>query len=60
MSQNKNVVIAQSGGPSPVINNSLRGIIDTCGMFPNKFAKIYGGYHGIEGILSVKQVILDR
>ena len=26
----KNVIIAQSGGPSPVINNSLRGIIDTC------------------------------
>ncbi len=48
---NKNVIIAQSGGPTTVINNTLRGIIETCKMFPNKFSKIYGGYHGIEGIL---------
>ncbi|UCE05332.1 MAG: diphosphate--fructose-6-phosphate 1-phosphotransferase [bacterium] len=51
MAANKNVVIAQSGGPSPVINNSLRGIIEACQTFPDKFEKIYGGYHGIEGIL---------
>ena len=48
---NKNVIIAQSGGPTTVINNTLRGIIETCKMFPNKCSKIYGGYHGIEGIL---------
>jgi 6-phosphofructokinase len=54
---NKNVIIAQSGGPSCVINNSLRAIIDTCRMFPDKFHKIYGGYHGIEGIL--KEELLD-
>jgi 6-phosphofructokinase len=57
MASNKNVVIAQSGGPSPVINNSLRGIIETCRMFPDKFGKVYGGYHGIEGIL--KEELLD-
>ncbi len=57
MAQNKNVVVAQSGGPSPVINNSLRGIIETCKMFPDKFATIYGGYHGVEGIL--KEELLD-
>lgn len=57
MSSNKNVVIAQSGGPSPVINNSLRGIIETCKMFPDKFDKIYGGFHGIEGVL--KEELLD-
>ncbi|MHB9010914.1 MAG: diphosphate--fructose-6-phosphate 1-phosphotransferase [Ignavibacteriaceae bacterium] len=57
MSSNKNVVIAQSGGPSPVINNSLRGIIETCKMFPDKFDKIYGGFHGIEGIL--KEELID-
>jgi 6-phosphofructokinase len=48
----KNVVIAQSGGPSPVINSSLRGIIEACRMFPGKFGKIYGGWHGIEGVLN--------
>jgi ATP-dependent phosphofructokinase / diphosphate-dependent phosphofructokinase len=47
----KNVIIAQSGGPSPVINNSLRGIIETCRMFPDTFGTIYGGWHGIEGVL---------
>jgi len=47
----KNVIIAQSGGPSPVINNSLRGIVDACRLFPDKFGKIYAGWHGIEGVL---------
>ena len=51
MAKAKNVLIAQSGGPSPVINNSLRGIIETCKMFPDKFGTIYAGYHGIEGVL---------
>jgi 6-phosphofructokinase len=53
----KNVIVAQSGGPSPVINNSLRGIIDTCRMFPDTFGKVYGGWHGIEGVL--KEELLD-
>ncbi|HEU0140436.1 MAG TPA: diphosphate--fructose-6-phosphate 1-phosphotransferase [Bryobacteraceae bacterium] len=57
MAANNNVVVAQSGGPSPVINNSLRGIIETCQMFPEKFGKIYGGWHGIEGIL--REELLD-
>lgn len=48
----KNVIVAQSGGPSPVINSSLRGIIETCRMFPEKFGKVYGGWHGIEGVLN--------
>ena len=53
----KNVIVAQSGGPSPVINNSLRGIIDTCKKFPDVFGKVYGGWHGIEGVL--KEELLD-
>ena len=57
MSNLKNVVIAQSGGPSPVINNSLRGVIEICKMFPEKFGRIYAGYHGIEGVL--KEELLD-
>lgn len=47
----KNVIVAQSGGPSPVINSSLRGIIETCKMFPGSFGTIYAGWHGIEGVL---------
>ncbi|MDX2442402.1 MAG: diphosphate--fructose-6-phosphate 1-phosphotransferase [Bacteroidales bacterium] len=53
----KNVIVAQSGGPSPVINNSLRGIIEACRMYPEKIGKIYGGWHGIEGVL--KEELLD-
>ncbi len=53
----KNVIIAQSGGPTPVINNSLRGIIEACRLFPDKFGKIYAGWHGIEGVL--KEELLD-
>ncbi len=53
----QNVIVAQSGGPSPVINSSLRGIIETCRMFPGSFGKVYGGWHGIEGVL--KEELLD-
>lgn len=48
---NHNVLIAQSGGPSPVINNTLRGILDACQSFPDQFGSIYAGWHGIEGVL---------
>ena len=47
----KNVIVAQSGGPSPVINNSLRGIIETCSEYPEIFGTVYAGWHGIEGVL---------
>ncbi len=36
------MIVAQSGGPSPVINNSLRGIIETARQSP-KSARFYGG-----------------
>ena len=45
------MVVAQSGGPSPVINNSLRGIVETCKSFPDEFDIVYAGLHGVEGIL---------
>ena len=50
--RNKNVVVAQSGGPSPVINSSLRGVVETCVEMPDQFGRIYAGYHGIEGVLN--------
>jgi len=53
----RNVVVAQSGGPSPVINNSLRGVVETCRAFPETFGTTYAGYHGIEGVL--KEELLD-
>jgi 6-phosphofructokinase len=51
MSPAKNVVVAQSGGPTPVINASLRGVVDGCRAYPDTFGTIYAGFHGIEGVL---------
>ena len=53
----KNLLIAQSGGPSPVINSSLRGVVEAARSFPDKIGSIYAGYHGIEGVL--KEELLD-
>jgi 6-phosphofructokinase 1 len=53
----KNVIVAQSGGPTHVINNTLRGIIETCREMPEKFGVVYAGHHGIEGVL--EEELLD-
>ena len=51
MTRPRNVVVAQSGGPTPVINNSLRGVVETCRAMPDVFGTVYAGWHGIEGVL---------
>jgi len=48
--------VVQSGGPSPVIENSLRGLIETARDYP-QIGTIYAGWHGIEGVL--KEELLD-
>ncbi len=53
----KNVVIAQSGGPTAVINSSLLGVVEACRSYPHRFGRIYAAYHGIEGLL--KEELLD-
>src|SRR5512136_3230754 len=53
----KNIIVAQSGGPSPVINSSLRGVVETCHAMPDVFGTVYAGFHGIEGVL--KEELLD-
>ncbi len=52
----KNLVVAQSGGPTPVINSSLRGIIEAARQF-DAVGTVYGARHGIEGVL--KEELLD-
>ncbi|MBI1900198.1 MAG: diphosphate--fructose-6-phosphate 1-phosphotransferase [Planctomycetia bacterium] len=51
-----NMVVAQSGGPSPVINSSLRGIIEAARDL-GQIGTVYGGRHGIEGVL--QEELLD-
>lgn len=46
-----NCIIAQSGGPTSVINSSVVGLIEANKTF-KKFNKVYAGINGIEGILS--------
>ena len=47
----KNVLVAQSGGPSPVINASLQGVIEACFSYSDHMGNVYAGWHGIEGVL---------
>ncbi len=56
MSGVRNLVVAQSGGPTPVINSSLQGIIETARDF-GSIGTVYGARHGIEGVL--KEELLD-
>ena len=47
----KNALVAQSGGPSPVINASLHGIVDASRDFPGRIGRVLAAWHGVEGIL---------
>ncbi|UUO08896.1 diphosphate--fructose-6-phosphate 1-phosphotransferase [Blastopirellula sp. J2-11] len=58
MSAPKNMIVAQSGGPSPVINNTLRGIIEMASDLDN-IGTVYGAHHGIEGVLKEELINLS-
>ncbi|NQU20272.1 MAG: diphosphate--fructose-6-phosphate 1-phosphotransferase [Candidatus Nealsonbacteria bacterium] len=51
-----NLVVAQSGGPTPVINSSLQGIIEAARDL-DSIGTVYGARHGIEGVL--KEELID-
>lgn len=48
--QSRNMIVAQSGGPSAVINNTLRGIVEAARDLDG-IGTVYGARHGIEGVL---------
>ena len=52
-----NVLVAQSGGPTAVINASLAGVV-TEALNHECIEEIYGGLNGIEGILNEKLIDL--
>lgn len=56
MNSPRNLVVAQSGGPSPVINSTLRGLVEAARGFP-QIGSVYGAHHGIEGVL--KEEFID-
>ncbi|MCS7240661.1 MAG: diphosphate--fructose-6-phosphate 1-phosphotransferase [Candidatus Bipolaricaulota bacterium] len=53
----KNAVVVMGGGPTVVINNSLRAIVEASREYPQRFAKVYGAWHGVEGLL--REELLD-
>lgn len=56
-----NLLVGQSGGPTPVINASLAGVI-IAAQNSNQIKKIYGMEHGIEGLLvgNLKEIIISE
>ena len=56
MATPRNLIVAQSGGPTPVINSSLRGIIEAARDMA-AIGTVFGARHGIEGVL--KEELLD-
>jgi ATP-dependent phosphofructokinase / diphosphate-dependent phosphofructokinase len=54
-----NMVIAQSGGPTAVINQSLVGAVLEAGKH-REIRRIYGSLHGLKGILEENLVDLGR
>ena len=52
MSPAKNLLVMQSGGPTPVINRSLFGVCDEAAVKSGAFTGIFGAHGGVEGVLS--------
>lgn len=46
----KNLLVAQSGGPTAAINATLAGVV-TCAFTSKKVDKVYGAVNGIQGVL---------
>jgi len=50
MSEKKNVLVGQSGGPTSAINATLAGVVEHA-LTSENVGKIYGTMHGIKGVL---------
>ena len=55
-----NLLVAQSGGPTAVINASVAGVIQEAGIHPEQIEEIYGGLNGIYGILNENLIDLNE
>jgi 6-phosphofructokinase len=59
MSLTGNLLIAHGGGPTPVINASLRGVIEAAKRHP-EILNIYGARFGVEGLLNEELIDLGQ
>ncbi|MHB8523361.1 MAG: 6-phosphofructokinase [Limisphaerales bacterium] len=55
-----NLLVAQSGGPTAVINASLAGVIQGVGKNASCIEELYGGLNGIFGILNEDLIDLNE
>lgn len=55
----KNILVAQSGGPSAAINATITGVIDA-GIESDQIEHVYGALNGIKGVLNENLVMLDK
>jgi 6-phosphofructokinase 1 len=55
----KNALVSLGGGPSPVINASLLGVMEGCASWPDDIGVVYGALHGVEGVLLERIVDLS-
>lgn len=55
----KNILVAQSGGPTAAINATLAGVIREARK-RSEIDRIYGAFHGVAGILEDEIVELDQ
>ena len=60
MSRTGNVVIAQGGGPTPVINASLHGVVREAAAKLSRDSNIWGARNGILGVLRNRLVDLRK
>jgi len=60
MKQNRNVLYAQAGGVTAVINASAAGVIEMCKCHPEVFGQIYAAKNGIEGVLEESLINLTE
>lgn len=59
MSQKKNLLVAQSGGPTAAINATLAGVITAAEKCEN-IDKVMGACYGIQGVLEEKLINLTK
>lgn len=55
----KNMLVAQSGGPSAAINATITGVIDA-GIASDQVGHVYGARNGIKGVLNENFVNLEE
>ena len=55
----RNMMIAQSGGPSPAINASLAGAVARA-MSSDEIGVVYGALHGMQGLLERRIISLSQ